>query len=334
MTVKDIFKNYSEELKTVEHRLMDIFQSNVLLIPLIGKHILSSGGKRIRPLFLLLSADLCGYKDSNRALLGAIIEAIHTASLLHDDVIDGADTRRGKPASHVMWGNQIVILVGDYLYSNALKLAVTQKSQKIMEALSNATTSMTEGEILQLHKTGDPEITKEEYFQIISAKTGILISAACRIGSILANQPDEKEAALVSFGLKTGIAFQLADDVLDYMAKPEDLGKRLGKDLEEGKITMPLIHLLKTALSSEREEIKNIIKETVKTQNTEKNRANNGKNLNRITELFSKYNAIEESLKIANALVKEAQAELNVFPDSREKEAILAMAEYTMQRDK
>jgi len=270
MTVKDIFKNYSEELKTVEHRLMDIFQSNVLLIPLIGKHILSSGGKRIRPLFLMLSADLCGYKDSNRALLGAIIEAIHTASLLHDDVIDGADTRRGKPASHVMWGNQIVILVGDYLYSNALKLAVTQKSQKIMEALSNATTSMTEGEILQLHKTGYPEITKEEYFQIISAKTGILISAACRIGSILANQPDEKEAALVSFGLKTGIAFQLADDVLDYMAKPEDLGKRLGKDLEEGKITMPLIHLLKTALSSEREEIKNIIKETVKTQNTEK----------------------------------------------------------------
>lgn len=334
MTVKDIFKNYSDELKTVDRNLMDIFQSNVLLIPLIGKHILSSGGKRIRPLFLLLSADLCGYKDSNRAFLGAIIEAIHTASLLHDDVIDGADTRRGKPASHVLWGNQVVILVGDYLYSNALKLAVTQKSQKIMEALSDATTRMTEGEILQLHKTGDPEIIREEYFQIISAKTGILISAACRIGSILANQPDEKEAALAQFGLKIGIAFQLADDVLDYMAKPKDLGKRLGKDLEEGKITMPLIHLLKIASNSEREEIKNIIKETVKVQDSKKHPVNNGKNLNRITELFSKYNTIEESLKIASALVKEAQAELNVFPASRQKEAILAMAEYAMQRDK
>lgn len=329
MKVKDIFTQYSEELKTVDENLLGIFKSNVILIPMVGKHILGSGGKRMRPLFLLLSADLCGYKGSNRALLSAIIEAIHTASLLHDDVIDGAETRRGRPSAHALWGNQIVVLVGDYLYSNALKIAVLQKNQKIMEALSEATTRMTEGEILQLHKTGDPDITQEEYFEIISAKTGVLISAACRIGGILANEPEERELALGRFGLKTGIAFQLADDILDYIAKPEDLGKQLGKDLEEGKITMPLIYLLKAATDTEREEIKTIIKTTVKAA------TGNGKeNLNRILDLFSKYNAIDESLKIARSLVEEAKSELKVFPASPHKDDILAMAEYAMQREK
>src|SRR5208283_2531812 len=186
MNIKDIFSCYAEEMKTVERQLLGIFSSNVFLIPMIGQHLISGGGKRIRPLFLLLTADMCGYEETKRTLLAAIIEAIHTASLLHDDVIDGADTRRGKPAAHAVWGNQVVILVGDFLYSKALKIAVDQKNQKIMEALSEATTRMTEGEILQLNKVGDPEITKEEYFDIVGAKTGVLISAACRIGGILA----------------------------------------------------------------------------------------------------------------------------------------------------
>ncbi|MEW6115893.1 MAG: polyprenyl synthetase family protein [Nitrospirota bacterium] len=323
INVKDIFTQYAGELKSVEQELLGIFSSNVFLIPMIGKHIMGSGGKRMRPLFLLLSADLCGYKGKDRDLLAAIIEAIHTASLLHDDVIDGADTRRGRPAAHALWGNQVVILVGDYLYSKALKIAVDQKKQKIMEALSEATTRMTEGEILQLHKIGDPEITKEEYFEIIAAKTGVLISAACRIGGILAEQPEDKEMALARFGMKAGIAFQLADDVLDYVAKQQDLGKRLGKDLEEGKITMPLIYLLKTATAAEQDEIRDIIKERT-----------NGSSghLDRIMQLFSKYHAIDESLKIAQNLIEEAKAELDVFPASAEKEALLVLAEYAMQR--
>jgi octaprenyl-diphosphate synthase len=323
INVKDVFTQYSEELKSVEQELLGIFSSNVFLIPMIGKHIMGSGGKRMRPLFLLLSADLCGYKGKNRDLLAAIIEAIHTASLLHDDVIDGADTRRGRPAAHALWGNQIVILVGDYLYSKALKIAVDQKKQKVMEALSEATTRMTEGEILQLHKIGDPEITKEEYFEIVAAKTGVLISAACRIGGILAEQPEDKETALARFGMKAGIAFQLADDVLDYVAKQKDLGKKLGKDLEEGKITMPLIYLLKTATDNEREEIRDIIKESTDGSSS---------HLDRIMQLFSKYHAIDEALKIAQRLVEEAKAELDVFPPSAEKEALLALAEYAMQR--
>jgi octaprenyl-diphosphate synthase len=348
MTAKDIFENYSEELKIVDQELLGIFKSNVFLIPMVGQHILSSGGKRIRPLFFLLAADLCGYKGQNRTLLAAIIETIHTASLLHDDVIDGAEMRRGKATAHSIWGNRIVILTGDFLYSNAVKLAVAQKNQKIMEILSDATARLAEGEILQLHKIGDTSITRDAYFDIISAKTGVLISAACRIAGILANQPEEKEMALSRFGMKTGIAFQLADDVLDYVAEQKELGKRLGKDIGEGKITMPLIYLLKVASEQEKDEIREIIKRqassvdchapSVKsralcvTLNARLSTHNDG--LNRILELFSKYNAIGESLKVARSLVDEAKSELDIFPSSREKDALLIMAEYAMQRKK
>ncbi|MCX7914047.1 MAG: polyprenyl synthetase family protein [Thermodesulfovibrionales bacterium] len=326
--VNEIFAKYADELKEVEVDLLSMFQSEVYLIPMIGRYILNSGGKRIRPLFLLLSADLCNYKGANRRILGAIIEAIHTASLLHDDVIDGAQTRRGKTASHILWGNQVVVLVGDYLYSNALRLAVEQKSQSIMETLSNATTKMTEGEILQLNKIGDPEITEEEYFKIISAKTGVLISAACKIGGILAGKPNEFLNALANFGLKTGIAFQMADDILDYMAKEDNLGKKLGKDLEEGKITMPLIQLLKSATDNERQEIKEII------ANVGKKPEEFHRNQERIIKLFKKYNSIEDSLRIAEAIIRDAKAELEIFNNSEEKETIIAMADYAMSRER
>ncbi|HSB52408.1 MAG TPA: polyprenyl synthetase family protein [Dissulfurispiraceae bacterium] len=334
MIVKETFSRFADELKRVDSALLDLFRSDAVLIPAIGRHILGSGGKRIRPLFLLLSADLCGYTEPDRVLLAAIIEAIHTASLLHDDVIDGAETRRGRPASHALWGNQIVVLVGDFLYATALKHAVAQRNQKVMEALSGATSRMTEGEILQLHKTGDPDITEKEYFDIISAKTGVLISAACRIGAILANQTEDREQALSRFGMKTGVAFQLADDVLDYVANQEDLGKRLGKDMEEGKITMPLIHLLKVASEGEKSEIRALIKECGARHDDGDSRNNGNVRLSRLTDLFEKYEAIEASMSSARALVEEAKSELDIFPLSREKDALLAMADYAMERDR
>ncbi len=326
MNTKDIFSSYADELKNVEKELLEIFKSTALPITIIGRHIVSGGGKRIRPLFLLLSADLCGYKDARRDHLAAIIESIHTASLLHDDVIDSADTRRGKPTAHALWGNQIVILVGDYLYSNALRLAVAQKSQKIMESLAEATTRMTEGEILQLHRIADPSITMEDYYTIVSAKTGILISAACRIGGVLAGVDNNKEQALASFGLKTGIAFQLADDILDYTAESDDLGKKLGKDLGEGKITLPMICLLRAVSAEERAELEEMIKNHAK--------KGNQKNLRRILKLFSKYNVIEESMRTAQALIEDAKAELSVFPDHQAKQALCVMADYSMKRRK
>ncbi|MGE5238970.1 MAG: polyprenyl synthetase family protein [Chloroflexota bacterium] len=334
MIVKETFSRFADELKRVDSALLDLFRSDAVLIPAIGRHILGSGGKRIRPLFLLLSADLCGYTKPDRVLLAAIIEAIHTASLLHDDVIDGAETRRGRPASHALWGNQIVVLVGDFLYATALKHAVAQRNQKVMEALSGATSRMTEGEILQLHKTGDPDITEKEYFDIISAKTGVLISAACRIGAILANQTEDREQALSRFGMKTGVAFQLADDVLDYVANQEDLGKRLGKDMEEGKITMPLIHLLKVASEGEKSEIRALIKECGARHDDGDSRNNGNVRLSRLTDLFEKYEAIEASMSSARAVVEEAKSELDIFPLSRAKDALLAMADYAMERDR
>ncbi len=324
MKFNDIFLNHEKDLNLVEERLREIFLSDTPVIPMIGEHIIRGGGKRLRPLFLLLSADLANYDGEDRVLLAGIIEAIHTASLLHDDVVDSAEMRRGKPAAHMIWGNQIVILVGDFLYANALRLAVLQRNQRIMEALSRATTAMTEGEILQLSRIADPEITSEEYYRIISAKTGALISAACRIGGILGGLPSDKEDALGRFGMKTGIAFQMTDDILDYMADERGLGKKLGKDLEEGKITLPLIHLLGAAASKERLEIKGIIKSGQLKED----------DLKRILDLFEKYGAIEEAFRAAQRLVMEAKGELELFPHSPQKEALLKMADYALARDK
>ncbi|MEK7712799.1 MAG: polyprenyl synthetase family protein, partial [Nitrospirota bacterium] len=284
---------------------------------------LESGGKRLRPLFLLSSARLAEYKGDEHIALAGIIELIHMASLLHDDVVDAAKIRRGRPAAHSVWGNQIVILVGDFLYSNALRKAVSFKNQRIMEALSEATTSMTEGEILQLQKTADINITEDEYIKIISAKTGLLISAACRIGAILSSELlGAEENALAMFGLKAGTAFQMADDILDYMAEESELGKKLGKDIGEGKITLPVIYLLKNASADEKEEIKRIIEKPSE------------EGLRRILALFRQYSVLEESLKRAQALVDEAKDELSIFPDSPDRDAMLSLADYAISRDK
>lgn len=324
ITVNDIFTLYARDLGLVEDTLRGIFASDSILIPEIGEHIIRSGGKRLRPLFLLLSADLAGYRGEQRIFYAGVVEAIHTASLLHDDVVDGADTRRGRPAAQVVWGNQVVILVGDYIYANALRLSVARENLRIIGSLSEAITTMTEGEIIQLNRIADPDITLEEYYRIISAKTGALISAACRIGGILGGLPAEQEDALGRFGLKTGIAFQMADDILDYMADERGLGKKLGKDLEEGKITLPLIHLLREVSAAERIEVQRIVRDG----------ASGGDGLTRIVELLDRYSAIEESLRFAQRLLAEAKEEIAIFADSPEKQALLMLSDYALAREK
>jgi octaprenyl-diphosphate synthase len=234
-----------------------------------------------------------------------------------------AETRRGKPTANSVWGNQIVVLVGDFLYSNALKSAVMQRNQKIMEALSFATTGMTEGELLQLNRIGDPNITEEEYNTIISAKTGGLISAACKIGAILGELDVEQENALANFGMKTGMVFQMADDILDYMADERGLGKRLCKDLDEGKITLPLLYLLQVASGKEVKQLNNNIKD-----------GSLEEGMPTVMELLKKYNSIDASYKKAQALISEAKSELSVFPDSQPKKALISLADYSLQREK
>ncbi|MBI4822982.1 MAG: polyprenyl synthetase family protein [Nitrospirae bacterium] len=319
--IQRVFDAYEAELLLVEEKLKKMLQSNALLIPFVGAYILNSGGKRLRPLFLLSSARFAGYKGNDHISLASIIELIHTASLLHDDVVDAAQLRRGMPTAHSVWGNQVVILVGDFLYSNALKTAVSFGNQKVMEALSHATTSMTEGELFQLQKSGDTEITEAEYRRIISAKTGILISSACRIGAIIGGMPSREEDALARFGLKAGTAFQMADDVLDYMAEEGELGKRLGKDLEEGKVTLPLIYLLQSASTSEKQEVKDILSREL---------SDNG--LKRILMLFRHYNVIEESMKRASGLVEDAKSELSIFQPSSHGDEMFELADYALMR--
>lgn len=323
VAIRQVFDSYQAELTQVENSLIDLFKSDVLLIPVIGKHLVQGGGKRLRPLFHLCSAALAGYKGNDHITFAGILEAVHTASLLHDDVVDGADVRRGKPAAHALWGNQVVILVGDFLYSNALKQVVSLKDQRIMETLSAATTRMTQGELLQLQRTGNLDITEADYLKIVSAKTGMLISAACRVAGMLAKCGPQKEEALGQYGLKAGVAFQMADDILDYMAREGEFGKRLGKDLDEGKITLPLIFLLRAVTASEKEELRSIIAGPLTTES-----------LARMVQLLERYRSIEEAFDYAKALVHEAKAVLDAFDPCPAREHMYELADYALSRDK
>ncbi|KKM02403.1 hypothetical protein LCGC14_1784780 [marine sediment metagenome] len=319
-----VFEHYGPTLREVEKRLLEMFDSDVFIIPVIGRHLIKSGGKRMRPLFLLMSAELAGYEGEDHIPLASIIESVHTASLLHDDVVDGAESRRGNASANTLWGNQVVILVGDYLYSNALKMAVSFRNQKIMETLSAATTRMTLGELTQLQKSHSIEISEEEYFDIIAAKTGALISAASRIGGILGGCTPEQEEALGSFGLKAGNAFQVVDDILDYKADKGALGKKLGKDLEEGKVTLPLIYLLRSATNEERA----LVQEILDSDGVD------GAGLQRVLDLFKRYEAVDEAFERATALVEEAKGELDAFPDSVRRDRLIALANFALQREK
>ncbi|MCK5139521.1 MAG: polyprenyl synthetase family protein, partial [Thermodesulfovibrionia bacterium] len=248
MKIEEIWGYYSEDLKLAEEKIKESLDTVAPAISMVGKHLLMGGGKRIRPILAILCSKLFGYNGEKASILACSVECIHTASLLHDDVVDGANIRRGRPPAHSLWGNQAVILVGDYLYSNALRLVNSLESRKIMDVFSTATARMSEGELIQLHKKdeckkGNFKISEEHYMRIITGKTAILMSAACGSGAIIGNATLEKEEALFNFGLKLGMAFQIADDILDYMAEEKNLGKSLGKDLEEGKITLPLIYL-------------------------------------------------------------------------------------------
>jgi octaprenyl-diphosphate synthase len=313
---------YSDDMRRVEKHLDEIFHNENLLVQSVARHLLGSGGKRLRPLFLLMSARMAGYGGSDHIPLAGVVEIIHTASLLHDDVVDEADLRRGSPTANSIWGNATVVLVGDYLYSNALKYAVTFSNLKIIKSLSSAITCMTDGELLQLQRTSDITITESEYVRIASGKTGALFSEACRIGGILCGVSDEQEEALAAYGMNVGIAFQMMDDILDYSADEGELGKKLGKDLEEGKITLPLICLLRAVSPEEREEIRQIVESP----------SDDG--LGRISTLIRHYEAINESLKRAQAVVEEAKARLMAFPESEDRAMMMGIADYALYREK
>jgi octaprenyl-diphosphate synthase len=324
MKIEEVWRHYREDLASAEKKINEILETTNPFISAVGRHIFTGGGKRIRPFLAILCSRISGYSGEKASILASSIESIHTASLLHDDVVDGANIRRGNPPAHFLWGNQVAVLVGDFFYSNALRLANSLKNQRIMDALSSATAKMSEKELMQLSIKGNPSISEEEYMEIITGKTAVLMSAASRSGAILGGAPREKEEALAAFGLKLGMAFQIADDILDYRAEEKTLGKSLGKDLEEGKITLPLIYLLRKTTEEETKKVKAIIKAEKATR----------ADLDYILTLLDKYNVIEQSYQKAYSILQEAKAELDIFEDSTEKRALLALSDYVLTREK
>ena len=318
----DSIKNLTTaEAKAVDQLILDELSSDVVLINQMGHYIIGSGGKRLRPILLLLVAKALGKADHNHLILAAVIEFIHTATLLHDDVVDESELRRGKDSANAVWGNAASVLVGDYLYSSAFEMMVRTNNMRVMEILSKTTTAIAEGEVLQLLNCNNPETTEEKYLEVIARKTAILFSAATRLAAVLSDADTKTEEALATYGQELGVAFQLIDDALDYKASTEDLGKNLGDDLAEGKPTLPLIYAIQNGTSEQAEIITNAIKQGSREAFGE------------VYEIVKATNAIEYTEKCANIAAQNAIDALSCLPNSDYKQALELLARFSVQRD-
>ena len=319
-----IFEPIRDDLEAVEQEFIRHIQSRVALIPEMGRYIQNSGGKRVRPAVLLTAARLSGYTGDRAVLYASVVEFIHTATLVHDDIIDGADLRRGRLAVHSRWGNDITVLLGDYLYIKSMAMALTQDSLEIIRLLCDVTLRMIEGELYQLTKTGDVDITEEEHFEIIRRKTAFLFGGCAQIGGMLGGLPTEQESALREYGFNLGIAFQLVDDLLDYTADAAALGKPVGGDLREGKVTLPVIHLLRRGGAEPDRLIRDVVRD--RTVSPEQWRD--------ITRLLREQRSLEFSYERAVEYANRAKDCLSVFPKGREREALMALTDYVLSRDR
>jgi octaprenyl-diphosphate synthase len=319
-----IFEPIREDLEAVEQEFIRHIQSRVALIPEMGRYIQNSGGKRVRPAVLLMASRLSGYRGDRAVLYASVVEFIHTATLVHDDIIDGADLRRGRLAVHSRWGNDITVLLGDYLYIKSMAMALTQDSLEIIRLLCDVTLRMIEGELYQLTKTGDVDITEDEHFEIIRRKTAFLFGGCAQIGGMLGSVAPDQEAALRDYGFNLGIAFQLVDDLLDYTADATALGKPVGGDLREGKVTLPIILLLRSGGAEADSLIRTIVSD--RTVSPEQWRE--------IVRLLREHGATELAYKRAVEYASRAKACLAAFPPSREREALLSLPDYVLARDR
>lgn len=317
-----IFETIKDDLERIEQELEENLKSRVPLVSEVGTHIMLSRGKRLRPVLFILCARLCGYSYQDHAGLSAIFEYLHAASLLHDDVVDSAGLRRGKVSANALWGNSASVLVGDFLYAKSFFLAVKNGHLRVLKVLSETVAKMSEGEVLELANSYNFDLTEEEYFWVITDKTAVLISAACQIGAILGDVSKEREDALASFGLNLGIAFQLVDDALDYISTVEEFGKPVGKDLKEGKITLPLIHVLGQLSYSERDRFIEIINVGIK----------NNADLSEAAQWVERYGGITYTISRAKSYADLAKKELDVFDDSHTKTVLADLADFVVER--
>jgi octaprenyl-diphosphate synthase len=320
----EIFNAIQDDLARVDVEFGRHIESQVDLIPTIGKYIQSGGGKRIRPALLLMAARLCGYKGDRAVLYAAVVEFIHTATLVHDDIIDDSSLRRGRLAVHSQWGTDVSVLVGDYLYIKSVALALTYGDMDIIRVLCDVTLQMIEGELYQLTKNGDPNVTEEEHFEIIRRKTAFLFSGCARIGAMLAGQPADRVEALGQYGFKLGVVFQLVDDLLDLTGTVQTLGKPVASDLREGKITLPIIALMNRADPSVRALITGVVRD----------RALSPERWQQISALLAEHRAIDYAYDRAVQLAKEAKAHLQAFPPGDDRDTLMALPDFVLQRDR
>lgn len=316
MTAKEALNLVKDDIEKVEQFLKDDIKTSVPLINEVILYLLSSGGKRLRPVFLALSARMCGYTGENIPAMSAVIEYIHTATLLHDDIIDGAKYRRKRPTANSLYGNDVAVLCGDFLYSRSYITLTEYGAKQVQMILSSAALTMSEGEVIQLLKTGDINLTFDDYIQIITRKTAVLFSAACEIGGRLAEVSEDKIKALKDFGYYLGLGFQMTDDILDYMGNPEVTGKKNGTDLFEGKLTLPVIKTLEKAENNE----KNIITEMFK------KKERNDDDLKILKDIMKKYDIEKVSEKTADEYINKSLQSLNVFEDNDYRKALIALA--------
>lgn len=322
VAIEKAFELIRDDLEKVDVECRKNLKSDVSIISAIGEYLLLSGGKRFRPILLLLSARLCGYQGDHHIPLASLVEFIHTATLLHDDVVDKAEIRRGNESANSKWGNEASVLVGDFLFTKSFSLLVENGNWEIIQALSRATTLMAEGELEELIRTDDLSLTEADYLSIISRKTASLISAASQVGAILADVSEERKNALSHFGLDMGIAFQLTDDNLDYTSREEEFGKKIGIDLQRGKITLPLIHALRHCTPGE----KAFIQETVDRASLTKEA------FLRVVEIIERSQGIRYSWERAKEYVDQAKRHLHLFEDSEVRQALFTLADYVVAR--
>ncbi|MDA1107732.1 MAG: octaprenyl diphosphate synthase [Proteobacteria bacterium] len=320
MTLEDIHSLVAEDMRAVNALIQQRLSSGVVLINQVGGYIVNSGGKRLRPMLVLLAARACGYQGSGHIALAAVIEFIHTATLLHDDVVDGSELRRGKETANHVWGNEASVLVGDFLYSRAFEMMVEANEMQVMRILAHTTNVIAEGEVLQLLHCHDPDTTEQRYLEVIRCKTAKLFEAAAQLGAVLARQPPALQQALAAYGMHLGTAFQLVDDVLDYSAASAQMGKNVGDDLAEGKPTLPLIHALRTGTPEQQA----LLRRAVESGGRE--------HIVLVTAAIESTGAIAYTARSAKAEAAKASAALAALPGSPYKDALMALAEFSANR--
>jgi octaprenyl-diphosphate synthase len=323
-TLAQMFEPIRDDLKQVEREFARHVESQVALIPTIGNYIQDGGGKRIRPAVLLMSARMAGYSGDAAVLYASVIEFIHTATLVHDDIIDESDLRRGREAVHTRWGNHVTVLFGDFLYLKSMSLALTQDSLEIIRLLCDVTLRIVEGEIYQLTKNGVVDLTEAEHFDILRRKTAYLFAGSAKIGGMLGQTTREQQDALWDYGMNIGMAFQIADDVLDFTGDEVALGKPVGGDLREGKVTLPVIHLLSRGDARADSLIRKVVTE----------RSVTIEEWREIRSLLGQSRSTEYARRVASDYIERAKEALYAFPPSDARDALMYLPDYVISRDR